>query len=342
MTQYRTGLIAAALLGAIGAALYEARMLPREQAGLAALRVQQATLDAEVAKARRLRDEAAHDAALLKDALATAPASQPDDAAEGSMTSWKSRLKRLRQLIAERPELGIPENKLLDEKDWLEVAQHARFDSEEHVRDAAAELRRKAKETFAGLLHGALEKYTKAHHGDLPASPLDLLPECDHRIEAGMLQRYAMMRTGKVGDFNEAVVTERSPLDPERDGKVSIGVWSTEVEADHVAVTLPPDTDPLLSALISDVVMPAAVTAYRKQHDGQFPGGEADLSDYLESAAASIPVMQDIHQAGERYEQAHPRAPLHWLKDLRPYTNDPARFDELIARLSRPKASAGK
>lgn len=283
----------AALAAAAG--LYRgADTIAREQASLESAQKRSAQLEAQIPRARQLRDEAQHDAALLQQALASArpnpAAAMDDDPAVASTTkAWRQRLDRLKRLLADRPEWQIPELKLLNEQDWLEIAQSAELDREPDVRRSLVALHSAAKGKFAALLQAALRKYLATSGGELPADLLQLAPLCDPAIEPAMLARYAMIRTGKAGSINEPVIVEQPASAAAYQGKLSIGLYSTQTETALTSIAIdlsgngglqtPPagarSTGAL--ALSPDVsaefqqVFAQAVEAYARDHDGQIP-----------------------------------------------------------------------
>ncbi len=132
----------------------------------------------------------------------------------------------LNNQLDRRPGSEIPELKYLKEGEWLNVAGDADFGTEEGVRKALAELRSKAKNTFAPLAAQAMQRFMEANGGQPPTSPLQLKPFFLEPVEDSVLSRYEMA-TNQQGLGSQTVLSEVTPLDPDYDTHVNIGPWGS-------------------------------------------------------------------------------------------------------------------
>ncbi len=276
------------------------RAMSRGRGEVEALRKESAQLSVQLKLARQLRDEARKDAGLLAQAASVSAAKRADTDDAGAENSvepltvaaWSARLRRLRQLVAEQPDQQIPELKLLEEKDWLQIAQSASLASDPQQRAALGELRSLAKLKFIGPLHDALEKFTAASGGALPSDIGQLAPYFNPPVDPAMLQRYQMATTEKAGRSDGPIITEKPSIDHEGDESVSIT---------------------RSGAIIVETVSSVEITL-----------GEGG------SAAELPPFVAELRAAGAKFVQANGGKPFTEIEQLRPYLSDPAKFDELM------------
>ncbi len=158
-----------------------------------------ATAERALAQLARQRAALARDLALAEQQLARIPPVRlPDDTSAGTgddqvVAAWHARAVTLRALAAGTPAALIPEMKLLDDEDWLRVAQTAAFDTEAQRRQALAKLRTAAKVRFEVLLAETVARFKTAHGDRIPATALDLAPYLSPPADVAMLARYAVM-----------------------------------------------------------------------------------------------------------------------------------------------------
>ena len=131
-------------------------------------------------------------------------------------------LDQLRQLIDQMPERKIPEMRFLTDEDWLFVAQSAGavgLDTDDQVRDALSRLRTAAKWHFVSMMWQALEGYTKASGGQLPAALSQLQAYFPSPVDDSILQRYQILQTGNVSDLapDQPWAAEKAPVDEGHD-----------------------------------------------------------------------------------------------------------------------------
>jgi hypothetical protein len=146
---------------------------------------------------------------------------------EAEMTAWLGRVARLRELYAERPDLGIPELAFLPEARWFEVARTLRVGDEKQLCDTFGQLRNKAESLFIDKLRQALRSYLEAHGGQLPAEARELAAFFDPPLDPAILDRYRMVASGQIGDWRSGPLLEQhTPLDFTRDTVWDIGLNS--------------------------------------------------------------------------------------------------------------------
>jgi hypothetical protein len=162
-------------------------------------------------------------------AIAAPPAAGSDAGLELQMKTWLANLDRIKELLAQRPSLGIPQLRLLSEQDWFNIAADAKLDSDEAIRRAFANLRSRAENLMMNKLRSALSAYAKANDGLLPDQPNQLLPFFDPPVEAELVERYQMLQTGKLSDLSEGnagmrLMMPKLPTDIEYDTLWSFGI----------------------------------------------------------------------------------------------------------------------
>ncbi len=122
------------------------------------------------------------------------------DAALGfEITEWLRRVSAIRHAAKDRPELSIPEMRLLTDEDWIQAAQGFSSFTQTVSTDGVettvdfepnlATLREKARRAFMAEFSHGLEKYRLDHADALPESFADLAPLLP-AIDAAMLARY--------------------------------------------------------------------------------------------------------------------------------------------------------
>lgn len=221
-------LVAAVSLATITGGIYGLRVIldQREEIRMLQQRADQRARDA--ATLRRQHDGTARELSMAELQLARlAPRSiDSGSARQMEIRAWLACLKRLKQLVTEKPEHSIPELRLLTDDDWLRVARRVELETDEHVRKALATLRDTAKGKFRSLLTRALMKFTKHFDGQLPPTTLALASYFEHPVEPAMLQRYEMIASGKVSDVGALgawVIREAAPVDADYDGRFHVG-----------------------------------------------------------------------------------------------------------------------
>ncbi len=218
MSRSRLLLIGLAWLALLAFAGHEFRAVAQNRAAHAAA----------AAELRRLRHEAdalrraaaattAEIAQAGKQLEAAAPVVVSDRSAaqQNEIAAWVERVKRLRQLVTEKPEIAIPELRLLTEDDWLRVAKNAKFDTGKNTRLALAELRATAIRQFQSRLTPALAAYEKAFPNQKPAGVQALAAYFSPPIDPSILDRYELQDPSGPSGFGPAkwFVQNKAPVD---------------------------------------------------------------------------------------------------------------------------------
>jgi hypothetical protein len=283
MKRVRLILLGAGLLTLAGLCGYETQVLLRQREQLAALRLQAAQPDADLARLRRENTVAARELAQAEKQLAQLPVRRPGATElppdrELELTQWLARVKHLRRLFDEKPDQRIPEMRFLTDQDWLRIARDADLESDEGRRTALGAIRSQATAHFMAQLLTALRAFTATR--DTPSDISALASLLKPPVNADLLSRYALSVKDKKnmrGNF-EWTVENKDPID-------------FDYDIHHHA---------------------------RVGSDGNFSTGSGpgvygwtpDLSDR-------------IQRAYEAFTQANHRAPTGEFDDLFPYFNPP-------------------
>ena len=251
MTTIQKGLIAASVAVLAGAGIYEARQASRLRSRVEALQQQQAPLDAQAQQWRREREELTDRLAALQTEnaelksgrnsnellrlrgevgrlraeLKDASPSKATNALDRSTTSDLDRVSRIKQLVAQWPNLSIPEYRLLQgsrgDAFWEAQAKNplVHFETEEDLRRSLAFVRQGAKGSFVSMMRRALDQYTAANNGQLPGDLSELNPFFPQPVDPAMLERYQLLHSGNLSDYpdSEPLVTEKAPVDSDYD-----------------------------------------------------------------------------------------------------------------------------
>jgi hypothetical protein len=186
----------------LAAAQRESEALQREQAELSALPVDLIRLQKDSQELARLKADAA--------------------AMETTVEDWRLPiLDQLNQALAQMPETKIPELQLLTNLEWLGIAQfdQLRMDTQDQVRESLCTLRSTAKNRFVRMMWEAVDGYTKATGGQLPADLSQLQPYFSSPVDDSILQRYQILQTGNLKDVSadQPWVAEKAPVDEDHD-----------------------------------------------------------------------------------------------------------------------------
>jgi len=226
MTTLQKALFATTLAAAIGSGIYEARRASQLQAQTLALRLQQDALTDEL---QQERDKAARELAaaqlrggrskgdlseLLKlraevtklrgaatelARLKAGAAAQENDPTASELSSWLSRVKKLRDKVDQSPSQRIPEFQFLTDQDWLDaVRKPKQLESDADFAEALSALRNSARSEFASSIRDAIGGYTQANNGQLPAEFSQLQPYFSSTVDDSVLQNYQFAQPGTV------------------------------------------------------------------------------------------------------------------------------------------------
>jgi RNA polymerase sigma factor (sigma-70 family) len=228
MTTTQKTLLGAAFAVLVGAGFYGQRLISQQQDEVRSLQEQAARLAAEN---RQLRHDREDDAQLLRaaqvaiDAARTKAAgdvragSGGDPAMEAELKAVSARMTVLKAKMAQSPDQQIPELRLLKDQDWINAAAKHKLETDDDLRAALRELRTSGTVNFANLMGPALWNYAQANEGQLPTDIMRLAPYFDPQVETEMLQRYGIVRAGKMRDVPQetTVIAEIAPDDANHD-----------------------------------------------------------------------------------------------------------------------------
>ena len=162
-------------------------------------------------------------------ALAQLKATVENDPMDSAAKSWMHRANQLKQQLDQMPDKKIPELQFATDQDWLDATKNADLNTDEGVRKALRDLRRKAKGTSAKMIEEGLRKYIQANNGQLPDDPAELQPYFERAMDPAILQRYKMLYSGDLSNVPSAagqgqlVIGEKAPVDIDYDSHYYIG-----------------------------------------------------------------------------------------------------------------------
>jgi hypothetical protein len=270
---------------------------PADQPGLTSRQI------SELAKLRgeigRLRQDSRELARLKNDRANSAGATDPE--IDAALTSIEVQANQLKQRLEEWPQLKIPEIGLLTGKDWVDLigrragpSGRLKLEDEDDYRSAIGMIRSEAKRKFGAQLHQALRKYIGAHEGELPSDLSQLQDYFDQPIDDALLQRYAMLKSGKVSDAGNAYLVGEiaPPVDEEHDSRVAFSLGGTfEQSASAQARARGPDRSP-------EIVW-AAMLEQAKANQGRLSRDPSALAPYLSQPLDSTKVKSILSQIPE-------------------------------------------
>jgi hypothetical protein len=260
MTTLQKTVITAALAFTVGVGIYEARQAASTHAEVQTLQQQQGPLTVQIQQLQRERDETARQLASLrednerlsrdtgellklrgevprlrnalkelKDAAATAGATNANDQIELEAKALNAKAHLLKQLFEQMPERKIPELKYWGNQSLLIRANGADLETDTGISRAMSDRRQEAKELFATILTRGLDNYTRANAGQLPTDISQLKPYLPS-VDDVTLQRYQMIKTGNVSNLQlgEKVIAEKAAVDEHYDTLFQFGLrtWS--------------------------------------------------------------------------------------------------------------------
>jgi len=231
-TSRQITLVAAGLmLFALCAVFCEVRLGARQRDALHAARARHDALTAQLERLHR-ESAAAEEALTTARQALVAQEKKIGENRDGSTSAigdetnaWLARLQEVRDVMAQHPEVGIPELSLLSDREWLRIAKDAQFETPEQIRKSLAALRNAAKEQFAVRLASALGKYLRASGGQLPPTALTLAGYFTEPVDLAIFQRYEVVRTGNVSDLPDrtlSVIREKAPVDKDYDSRYGV------------------------------------------------------------------------------------------------------------------------
>jgi len=354
MTTLQKTIIGTALVAAVGTGVFEARQASQLSNQVQALQQQQAPLAEQIQRLQRERDEMTNrlaDLVVENSRLKSNPHETEILKLRGEVGLLQQQLQALpsaranllKQKLEQMPDKKIPELKFLTEKDWINAAWNADFDTDDGVRLALSKLRDEAVATFLALTRTALKKYLAANDNILPTNLLALKSYYDTPVTDDMLKRYEFMQSGKVSDnHTQSVVRKSVYADPDYDSNQEISLAGGGGGSFN---------------RLHDAIYDATLT-FTIDNNGQTPGDPAQIASYLERSVDAATLQKyfgeitndiisnppssrtiAIKQVYKAYAAAHngqhPRKP----SDFLPYITTPeqhAAFQILEQELKQP------
>jgi RNA polymerase sigma factor (sigma-70 family) len=232
MTTTQKVLIATAMVAALGAGIYQNRLVQLERSRVA-------ELELAVADARQREQVLRADRDELLQRIEAAPALAPaDESPENGNPAapYLATISRVKEWIESLPEMSIPEMGLLSDVDLMVLAGDKPPSTSAEARELIAQLRIKAREKFTPLLLTALATYVATHQGMLPADVSELSDYFRPAIDPAILARYRMLQSGTASEVGgREVIGERH--DAMIDDTYDVQFWYTLTGVRATAVT---------------------------------------------------------------------------------------------------------
>ena len=247
MTTLQKTLVAATVAVLAGAGIYQAHQAANARGDVQAAHQQQTLLTEQTKQLQHERDEATRQLAALRDdnerlnrntaellklrgdigVLRRNSQQIEDDPIFQMAREWKAKEAKLRQLFDQRPDQRIPEMRLLTERQWLQSAQNADFDSSRGIRIAMSRMRELGISTFAIALETALRIYKRENTNNLPDNPSQLAGYFRPPVEDvdAMLARYELLDREAQSNtaVKGAVIVQKVLVDKAVDNAMLIG-----------------------------------------------------------------------------------------------------------------------
>jgi len=335
MTRTKKNLLTLLLLLALGGGLAGHRELQHQRAQLDARQAGLTQLELAVRQSRRQLAATNQAQAVAADSVARKRAEIA--ILEGSPTKlWPFRVHLLKQLLSELPSQRIPELRLLEALDWIEVARNAELDTPANIRASLAALRSLARKKFALHLQEAVRRFAAESDGNLPGDILQLTPFLTAPADREILERYTMTRSGKLADSNEKFAIEK----PTSDMILSIGPNSWNIGSSPNFELAPGESE--LAAL--DRLAESVGTALGDALGSRTAEGGAPkqmmrslteivgmLAHQMETAFGSSDAFgNELKSAAKAYLAAHPHEPLANFSQVTPYLKNADQFLAII------------
>ncbi len=285
MIRPRALFLSFAFAGLLGGVSFEVGLVSSRAAQLVALHRDSDRLARDRTQLQRAQAGAEFDLVEIQkqiDALVlSTPHADDDPTLEAAAQSWLWRVRKLRELVAETPELHIPELALLTERDWIYFARMSslfHFDSQETslVESAVSELRTRAIENFCSQVKAVVQAFAREHGGQLPRNVSELAPYFLPPVPDAIFERYEMRATGRLADLpgSTVIVAQKFVIDDWRDSRI-------EIKADDRLRWVPPP-----EYLQSQVE--SAEAWFAERHGGSVRPTAEELLPYLRETDADL------------------------------------------------------
>ena len=242
MTTIQKLAVGAALVAALGTAIYESRQAALARADRQALQQAQAPMVAGVGRLQRELADATNRLAVMAGTLAQTDRRNLELLAlRGEVTrlrrqsqelaaqrrengraglgdaAWLDRVGRLKQRLEQTPEAQISELKFLTDEDWLGAASGT-LDTDADYHAAFGRLRATGEGKFLRVAEDALRRYLEAHHDRFPSELSQLAPYFEAPPPGQeILQRYQIVASSEVPELGGSaesagwLITLKSP-----------------------------------------------------------------------------------------------------------------------------------
>jgi RNA polymerase sigma factor (sigma-70 family) len=236
---------------------------------LVALRQENDTLRSNLAELPKLRGDVTR--------LQRNPPPQSDDPAYGTYKSLLDRVGKLKQRVAERPEVKIPEFRLLTETDYTDAARSA-LNLERDYLEALATLRSAAEFKFiTTLLNPALTQYAQANNGQFPTDLVQLKPYFPSPVEDAILDRWeiAPASTVRTDNFGDPIITQKAAVDEDFDFRYAVGLKG------FASAGLDTAGQNGWGVVSPDLILGMAAKSYEAANNGQEPRDPSQILPFL-------------------------------------------------------------
>ena len=317
MTFARKLLLSAGVLVVAGA-LVEPQILAPQRRELERL---EREADRLAAALRRQRHESAsldRQLAELERATADTRAAAAASEAGSAIKLWASRIALLKRLLGEMPAQLIPELRLLQPVDWVHIVRTRELDTSENIRRAFGAARATARQKFSGLLQQAVRRFAEQSGGMLPGDVAELAAYLPAPGDLEMLQRYTVVRTGRLGDGEGPIFREVNTSD--LIGEVSLDSFHfannpkwNGAPGDNDAATMGRTLEAMETLSTSDHDLDKSVLAQISTYKTMMDLFRPKMEAFFGNA-----VGPSIKQAAARFAAEHGTPPAH-MGDLAPY-----------------------
>lgn len=295
MTATQKFLVVTLLTAALGASLFETKIISNQRKSVATLQAQVDTYERELASFYREREEANRKLSALSGELATAKAqaakfAAADPAVEEALDEWLHKVVHLKQELKQRPELQIPELQFLETKDWLDATKEHAIESEMDIRAALSALRQSGKLRVFSLIGPALIKYSESTGRKTLTDFAQLIPYLEKPIDPAVWRRYEIVPTEKFdssaphfkgadGKRVEFMIQESNYVDDYFDSKffASLAGWGYSVQPEH------------------NRELNSAIDTFRAAHGGKRPTDPTQVTPYLKEPLDPAFVRRFVH-----------------------------------------------
>jgi RNA polymerase sigma factor (sigma-70 family) len=300
MTTMQKILITAAVVVVLGAGTYQAHQDTQLREQIKTLQQQQAPLTAQIRQLQHERDDAVNRLAsvgaeneqlktnqnqaellTLRGEVAQFKALE-NDPVDAKAKEWLTKVNNLKQRLEQSDGAKIPELQYVTEKDWLNAASGPLVTDVDYRR-ALATLRSVAQNTFAGILHAALQKWSEANHDQFPTDLGQLQSDFDSPVDPAMLDRWQIVPQKGSGLGGDNQITQKTTPDEMFDARINIGTHGYGSTSDF------------LTFEGKDLLAPV-YQAYKTANNGHYPPNPSELLPYATTPDQQTFIQKLIEQ----------------------------------------------